>query len=267
MTSPWLSVLTSSPGITISFRCRAISTVSRAPAKTLWSVTAIAPSPSASACSTSAFGSIEQSCERCVCMWRSTTIQSRSPRGSPSGCVAFATGRRRPAVVGVHVLEPPRELCRSRSAARRHGPSRPSSRGAPRPRRAAPPRRPRAPAARRGPQDLRSRSRSRLPRAAAGRCRPGPARRWRPRPASTGAPPASRATSSAPGRAPPPGSSGGASAVPCVRARPPSRAASAAGAAPPGRRRSAREPARRRSASASLAGAKTPVSTPSGIVW
>ena len=43
ITSPWLSVLTSSPGITISLRLRASSTVSSAPAKTLWSVTAIAP--------------------------------------------------------------------------------------------------------------------------------------------------------------------------------------------------------------------------------
>ena len=40
--------------------------------------------------------------------------------------------------VRVDVLEPLRELGRSRSAARRRGPSRPSSRGEPRPRRAAP---------------------------------------------------------------------------------------------------------------------------------
>ena len=46
MTSPSRSVLTSSPGITIRSRPRASSTVSSAPPKTLWSVTAIAPRPS-----------------------------------------------------------------------------------------------------------------------------------------------------------------------------------------------------------------------------
>ena len=55
---PGSSVFTSSPGITIRSRSRARSAVSSAPPKTLWSVTAIAPRPSASAWSTSSAGSI-----------------------------------------------------------------------------------------------------------------------------------------------------------------------------------------------------------------
>ena len=57
MTSPWSSVLTSSPGMTIEVaRARASSTASSAPPKTLWSVTAMPPSPIASAWSTQILG-------------------------------------------------------------------------------------------------------------------------------------------------------------------------------------------------------------------
>ena len=82
ITSPWPSVLTSSPGITVRRRRRASSAASRAPPKTLWSVTAIAPSPIASAWSSSSGTAIEQSCDQCVCMCRSQAIQSRSESGS-----------------------------------------------------------------------------------------------------------------------------------------------------------------------------------------
>ena len=54
-------------------RPRARSTASSAPPKTLWSVTAIAPSPCASAWSSSSSTSIEQSCDQLVCRWRSAT--------------------------------------------------------------------------------------------------------------------------------------------------------------------------------------------------
>ena len=53
ITSPWSSVFTSSPGMTIRSRPRASSTASSAPPNTLWSVTAMPPSPIASAWSTS----------------------------------------------------------------------------------------------------------------------------------------------------------------------------------------------------------------------
>ena len=50
----------------------------------MWSVIAIAPRPSASACSSSSSGATRQSCDAFVCMCRSTTIQSRSASGSDS---------------------------------------------------------------------------------------------------------------------------------------------------------------------------------------
>ena len=72
-------------------RLRARSTASSAPPKTLWSVTAIAPSPSASAWSSRSSTVIEQSCDQFVCMCRSATIQSRSS----SGTTRCAARRRR----------------------------------------------------------------------------------------------------------------------------------------------------------------------------
>ncbi len=82
MTSPWSSVLTSSPGMTTRSRVRASSTASSAPPKTLWSVTAMPPSPIASAWSSRSSVGIEQSCDHSVCRWRSSVIQSRSASGS-----------------------------------------------------------------------------------------------------------------------------------------------------------------------------------------
>ena len=75
-------------------RLRARSTASSAPPKTLWSVTAIAPSPSASAWSSRSSTAIEQSCDQFVCMCRSATIQSRSS----SGTTRCAARRRRPVI-------------------------------------------------------------------------------------------------------------------------------------------------------------------------
>ena len=61
-----------------------------APPKRLWSVTAIAPSPIASAWSSSSSTGIEQSCDHEVCMCRSHVIHGRPASGSPS-----RRGRRR----------------------------------------------------------------------------------------------------------------------------------------------------------------------------
>ena len=94
ITSPWPSVLTSSPGMTIRSRSRASSTASSAPPKTLWSVTAIAPRPSASAWSSRSSTGIEQSRDQEVCMWRSPTIQSRSRERVGRSARAAAGGAR-----------------------------------------------------------------------------------------------------------------------------------------------------------------------------
>ena len=90
------------------------------PQKTLWSVTAIAPSPSSSACARSSAGSIEQSCEWLVCMWRSATIHSRSASGSVSGRLRPGPAALR---VGVEAFEPLSDV--RRNPGRR--PRRPSS--------------------------------------------------------------------------------------------------------------------------------------------
>ena len=82
ITSPWPSVFTSSPGITIRPRSRASSTASSAPPNTLWSVTAIAPSHRSSAASSTSSTSTAQSCDHDVWRWRSQRIQSRSASGS-----------------------------------------------------------------------------------------------------------------------------------------------------------------------------------------
>src|SRR5438105_928380 len=84
ITSPWPAVLTSSPGTTTRSRPRASSRASSAPPRALWSVTAIAPSPSSSACSRSSPTSTRQSCDQLVCVWRSQRIHSRSASGSAS---------------------------------------------------------------------------------------------------------------------------------------------------------------------------------------
>ena len=183
--------------------------------------------------------------------------------------VGVRRGRRRaPALRHLHVdvlelLGEPIEVCGLGLRAR----CRPAAlAGARRPRRAARPRRRELGLARRARPARRSRTRWTAPRAAAGRCRPGPGRRSPPRRASRGAHRASRATACAPGREPRPGSSAAGSAVPCARARPPSPAACGksrstdlATALWPG---ASSTTIRFRFA----AGAKTAVSTPSGIV-
>ena len=74
ITSPCASVLTSSPGITISARPRASSTASSAPPKTLWSVTAIAPRPFSSAWSSRSVDVDRAVVRPAVCRWRSARI-------------------------------------------------------------------------------------------------------------------------------------------------------------------------------------------------
>ena len=97
ITSP-ASVFTSSPGMTVSARPRASSTASWAPEKTLWSVTAIAPSPIRSAWSRRSGTGTAQSCECSVCMCRSARTSGRSASGSAAaaaGARAACEGRRR----------------------------------------------------------------------------------------------------------------------------------------------------------------------------
>ena len=163
ITSPWSSVLISSPGITIRSRPRASSTVSSAPPKTLWSVTAIAPSPSASAWSTSSAGSTVQSNDHEVCMWRSATIHGRSASGSAARRRRL---RRRCVRRRVEVVELRRDGLERLALRPRRAPRPARARAARRPRRDARPPPPRAPAAPRRRPAPRSRSRRPAPRAA-----------------------------------------------------------------------------------------------------
>ncbi len=90
ITSPWSVGLHLLARDDDSSRPAASSTVSSAPPKTLWSVTAIAPSPSATARSTSSVGWTAQSNDQDVCRCRSATIQAgrragrRPARGAPA---------------------------------------------------------------------------------------------------------------------------------------------------------------------------------------
>ena len=82
---------------------RASSTASSAPPNALWSVTAIAPSPSASAWSSSSVDARSSSrATTSVCMCRSQTIHGRSASGSAS---RRAVGRRRAAAYGEPAVE------------------------------------------------------------------------------------------------------------------------------------------------------------------
>ena len=140
MTSPWPPVFTSSPGMTTSLRPRARSAASSAPPRTLWSVTAIAPSPSASAWSRSSSTSIEQSCDHVVCMCRSTTILSRSSGGGAAAAAragATRSRRRPPSTRSASAPKSRAAAAATPSSARRAGTRRPPS-GAPPPRRRAP---------------------------------------------------------------------------------------------------------------------------------
>ena len=100
--------------------------------------------PLASAWSTSASGSIEQSCDQRVCMWRSTTIQSRSASGSPSRGRAGAPA---PVRLDVDALELSATAVEARGRDSGTRSASASRRRASRPRRGAGPRRPRARAA------------------------------------------------------------------------------------------------------------------------
>ena len=77
ITSPWSAVLTSSATITLSPFAR--SRASSAPEISLWSVTAIASSPTFRAVSSRVSTGVAQSCEWSVCMCRSTWMKSREP--------------------------------------------------------------------------------------------------------------------------------------------------------------------------------------------
>ena len=88
MTSPCEAVLTSSPTMTFTPNSAAFSAASRAPEISLWSVTAIAPSPWSRAVASSTSTGVAQSGEWSVCMCRSTSIFVRAAtlrRTGPSG--------------------------------------------------------------------------------------------------------------------------------------------------------------------------------------
>ncbi len=78
ITSPWSAVFTSSATITLIPFAR--SRASSAPEISLWSVMAIAPSPTFFAVSSSMSTGVAQSGEWSVCMWRSTCTNPRDPR-------------------------------------------------------------------------------------------------------------------------------------------------------------------------------------------
>ena len=78
MTSPCDAVLTSSPTITLTPNCAAFAAASSAPEISLWSVTAIAPSPCSRAVASSTSTGVAQSWEWSVCMCRSTSIRGRA---------------------------------------------------------------------------------------------------------------------------------------------------------------------------------------------
>ncbi len=223
MISPWLSVLTSSPGITISFRCAGDLDGLDGAGEHVVVGDGDRPEPFRLRVLDERLR-LDRAVVRMVRVHVEidddpvAVAEGIAVAGAADARPAAAgrrSARRRPRAASPSTVEVALD-CASR------GPSRPSRHGEPRPRRAAPPTRLRARAARRAPRDRRSHSRSTRPRAAAGRCRRERARRWPPRRASTAAPPASRAISFVPGRVPRRGSSGVASAVPSARARPPS---------------------------------------------
>ena len=104
MTSPWSAVLTSSATMTFTPNSAAFSRASSAPVMTLWSVTAIAPSPWSRAVASSTSTGVAQSCEWSVCMCRSTSMRGRvRSRNAISGLPA--SGWRRADEARVDLLE------------------------------------------------------------------------------------------------------------------------------------------------------------------
>ena len=127
MTSPWLAVLTSSPTMTFTPNSAPLDCASNAPEISLWSVTAIAPSPCSRAAPSSASTGVAQSLEWSVCMCRSTSISRRPAQPLARGRVPAAVvaagdhaRRRRP-----RARPPPwpvgRRTARSASRARNGG--------------------------------------------------------------------------------------------------------------------------------------------------
>ena len=91
ITSPWPSVLTSSPGITIRFApAGELDGLERAAEDVVVGDRDRAEALALSAWSSSSSTSIEQSCDHDVCMCRSATIQSRSASGGSVGAGACA---------------------------------------------------------------------------------------------------------------------------------------------------------------------------------
>src|SRR3954469_19975613 len=98
ITSPWSAVFTSSPTITLTPYSAALARASWAPETSLWSVTAIAPSPTSRAVASSTSTGVAQSLEWSVCMCRSTSISGRfasraRTSGRPAGGVVAQAGQ------------------------------------------------------------------------------------------------------------------------------------------------------------------------------
>ena len=142
-------------------RPRAASTASSAPPKTLWSVTAIAAETDLSAWSRGPPSGSSSRDDQSVCMWRSTTIQSRSASRSASCTNPALASLPREAAVDLVELLPTSNVAPSRVRDRGREP------------RASPLRRRRA---RRRCPPRRSRPHTRRPR---GRAVPRPRRRTR----------------------------------------------------------------------------------------
>ena len=92
ITSPWSAVFTSSATITLIPLAR--ERASSAPEISLWSVIAIAPSPTFLAVSSSVSTGVAQSGEWSVCMCRSTWMKSFSPTFLRRAARPFVSCRR-----------------------------------------------------------------------------------------------------------------------------------------------------------------------------
>ena len=129
ITSPWSSVFTSSPGITIRSRpARALDRLERA-AEDVVVGDRDRAEPLASAWSSSSSTSIEQSCDQVVCMCRSVRIQGRSASGSARGRRGSGASRE----VGVELASSAARAAKLSASARVRA-SAPVARGVRRPR-------------------------------------------------------------------------------------------------------------------------------------